>query len=77
MAAIGTDISEIIAINTAKLKHRYPSGRFDRDASINRDTDKENKIMKAIEKGKTCYGCTDAVCTSLSTHPRCSRYCTD
>ena len=36
--ALGTDIEELIDINTAKLKDRYPDG-FDGFRSDNRDED--------------------------------------
>lgn len=50
MAAIDTDLIEVMEMNRAKLAHRYKA-KFNRDESINRDTGKEREILEQNEKG--------------------------
>ena len=56
MDAIGTDIWEVIDLNTKNLKTRYPGGHFKKSKSINRDTANERKVLERAEdehsKGK-------------------------
>ncbi len=61
LAAIDSDIFEIMEINTAKLFRRYPNG-FDRQKSIDRDTDQEREILEETSSKSSCESCADTVC---------------
>jgi len=50
MSAIDTNLIEIMEMNRAKLAHRYKD-TFNKDESLNRDTDKERQILEDHEKG--------------------------
>ena len=45
MDAMGTTFDEVQRLNIEKLKARYPE-KFDEDKAINRDLDKERKILE-------------------------------
>lgn len=49
MAAIDTDLVEIMEMNRAKLSSRYKD-KFNRDESVNRDLGKEREILEQNEK---------------------------
>ncbi len=61
LAAIDSDIFEIMEINTAKLFRRYPNG-FDRQKSIDRDTDQEREILEETSSKSSCESCAYIVC---------------
>lgn len=56
MAALDTDLLEIINTNVKKLEARYPGGKFDKEMSLLRDLKNERKILDAQEK-KRCGHC--------------------
>ena len=45
-AALGVTREEVLAINTAKLKKRYPDGAFDADDAVNRDIEGEREVLE-------------------------------
>ncbi len=61
MAAINTTIFEVMEINVAKLKQRYPAG-FDTQKSVDRDINKEREILEETRLKYSCESCADTVC---------------
>ena len=63
MAAVDTNIFEVMKMNVAKLKQRYPDG-FNTQKSIDRDTDQEREILEEISSKSSCESCVDTECSS-------------
>ncbi len=61
MAAIGTNIFDIMKMNVAKLKQRYPDG-FNIQKSVDRDTDQEREILEENRSKNSCEVCAATVC---------------
>ena len=52
MDTIGTDLSEVMQMNSDKLKARYPDG-FSREKANNRDASKERAALEKSQNGLT------------------------
>ncbi len=72
MAAIDTNIFDVMKMNVAKLKQRYPDG-FNIQKSVDRDIDKEREILEDADQD--CASCADTNCNSKPLPQRvCSGY---
>ena len=65
MAAVDTNIFEVMKMNVAKLKQRYPDG-FNTQKSVDRDIDKEQEILEETPSKYSCEFCADMECSSKS-----------
>ena len=65
MAAVNTDIFEVMEMNIAKLSKRYAK-EFTGKESINRDIDKEREILEETPSRYSCKFCADTECNSKS-----------
>ena len=80
LEALDSNIFEVMAANVRKLKVRYKGERFDKDRSLNRDTDKEREVLEETsekdEADKTCDDCVDAKsrCGYRENNIPCHRY---
>ncbi len=63
MAAVDTNIFEVMEMNKAKLSKRY-SNKFTPKESIKRDTDQERKILEETTSKYSCESCVDTDCSS-------------
>lgn len=48
--SIGSSLEEVMALNIAKLRKRYPEGKFSENSAINRDCALEKLVMEEIAK---------------------------
>jgi len=60
--ALDSDIFECMALNMRKLTARYGDNKFNKDKSLNRDTDKERVILEGADQ--ECSTCADTFCSN-------------
>lgn len=64
LEALDSDIFECMKINTYKLESRYGGKRFDKDKSLNRDTDAERVVLEDL---------TDSICGTCIDRDNCDK----